>query len=134
MKVVLPAPLGPMRPTTSPRSSLSETSSTAVRPPKRTVTEVAINWSGAFISARRAACTARSGESDCERAAVLHGSRNPVDRAGAVGTGRRDRKAFSELRVLLHREAADGGKLALVDADDRHRPRRLDVEVLGVGG
>ena len=36
--VVLPAPLGPMTPTTSPGETVSETSSSAVRPPKRTVT------------------------------------------------------------------------------------------------
>src|SRR5205085_5913014 len=37
-KVVLPAPLGPMMPTSSPPSIATETPSTAVRPPKRTVT------------------------------------------------------------------------------------------------
>src|SRR4051794_17036795 len=36
--VVLPAPLGPITPTTSPGPTVSETPSSAVRPPKRTVT------------------------------------------------------------------------------------------------
>ena len=34
--VVLPAPLGPMTPTTSPGETVNETSSSAVSPPKRT--------------------------------------------------------------------------------------------------
>ena len=52
--VVLPAPFGPMTPTTSPAATSSETSSSAVRPPKRTVTP----------STRRSAismCDSRSG-------------------------------------------------------------------------
>ncbi len=36
--VVLPAPFGPMTPSTSPGSTNSDTESSAVRPPKRTVT------------------------------------------------------------------------------------------------
>jgi hypothetical protein len=39
--VVLPAPLGPMRPTISPSWTCMLTSSTAVRPPKRIVTPLA---------------------------------------------------------------------------------------------
>src|SRR3954466_8475451 len=35
--VVLPAPLGPITPTTSPGATVSDTSSSAVSPPKRTV-------------------------------------------------------------------------------------------------
>src|SRR5438876_809236 len=38
MRVVLPAPLGPMRPTISPLRASSSTSSRAWRPPKRTAT------------------------------------------------------------------------------------------------
>src|SRR5438105_260757 len=38
-RVVLPAPFGPIRPSTSPRRSVSEISASATRPPKRTVTE-----------------------------------------------------------------------------------------------
>src|SRR5262245_31613392 len=37
-RVVLPAPLAPIRPTSSPRSTLKLTSSTALRPPKVFVT------------------------------------------------------------------------------------------------
>src|SRR5215217_2666576 len=37
MVVDLPAPLGPRKPSTSPRSTVKETSSTAVKPPKRLV-------------------------------------------------------------------------------------------------
>jgi hypothetical protein len=37
-KVVLPAPLGPISPMISPRSTRKFTESTAVRPPKRMVT------------------------------------------------------------------------------------------------
>src|ERR1700730_8540582 len=37
-KVLLPAPLGPITPTVSPRVTSKETESTATRPPKRTVT------------------------------------------------------------------------------------------------
>ena len=37
MRVVLPAPLGPMRPTTSPGATESDTPSTATTEPKRTV-------------------------------------------------------------------------------------------------
>ena len=36
--VVLPAPLGPMTPTIAPRGTQNETASSAVIPPKRTVT------------------------------------------------------------------------------------------------
>jgi hypothetical protein len=42
-RVVLPAPFGPMTPSTSFGSTRSETASSAVRPPKRTVTPVASN-------------------------------------------------------------------------------------------
>src|SRR5437588_4724139 len=42
--VVLPAPLGPIRPTTSPRLTLSETSSRATSPRKRTVTALTSSW------------------------------------------------------------------------------------------
>src|SRR5713226_7516993 len=35
--VVLPAPLGPIRPTTSPASTVKETRSSATTPPKRTL-------------------------------------------------------------------------------------------------
>ena len=37
MVVDLPAPLGPRKPNTSPRSTVKDTSSTAVKPPKRLV-------------------------------------------------------------------------------------------------
>ncbi len=40
-KVVLPAPLGPMRPTISPELTVRSTLRTAVRPPKRMVTPLA---------------------------------------------------------------------------------------------
>jgi hypothetical protein len=36
--VVLPAPFGPRKPSISPRATLNDTSSTAVRPPKFLVT------------------------------------------------------------------------------------------------
>ena len=36
--VVLPAPFGPMTPTTSPGATVSDTALSAVRPPKRTLT------------------------------------------------------------------------------------------------
>src|SRR6516225_11541842 len=38
--VVLPAPLGPIKPVMRPASALSDTSSTAIRPPNLTVTPV----------------------------------------------------------------------------------------------
>jgi len=41
--VVLPAPLGPMRPSTSPRAISSERSRTATNPPKRL--EMLATWS-----------------------------------------------------------------------------------------
>src|SRR5262245_16206322 len=51
--VVLPAPLGPMSPTISPASTLSETSRLASRPPKRLV--AACTVSRAAIALRRRA-------------------------------------------------------------------------------
>src|SRR5438309_12036933 len=50
--VVLPAPLGPMRPTISPGSTASEISLLASRPPKRFVTASTLS-SGAMRSGRR---------------------------------------------------------------------------------
>src|SRR5438477_11630193 len=50
--VVLPAPLGPMRPTISPGSMASEISLLASRPPKRFVTASTLS-SGAMGSGRR---------------------------------------------------------------------------------
>ena len=44
--VVLPAPLGPMRPSTVPGSSVSETPSTAFRPPKRRMSAVGLQQRG----------------------------------------------------------------------------------------
>src|SRR4051812_17099454 len=45
-RVVLPAPLGPMMPRISPGATVSDTLSTAVTPPKRTVTPRASSASG----------------------------------------------------------------------------------------
>src|SRR6266404_771040 len=50
--VVLPAPLGPMRPTISPASMASDTSRLASRPPKRLVQDSRLS-SGAMALGRR---------------------------------------------------------------------------------
>src|SRR6516165_5744778 len=53
--VVLPAPLGPRKPNTSPRATLNETSATAVREPKflvRWLTSIAAASAGAALAER----------------------------------------------------------------------------------
>ena len=53
--VLLPDPLGPIRPRISPGSTLNETLLTAVKPPKR-FTSPATSSTGVLTSARKASC------------------------------------------------------------------------------
>ena len=68
--VVLPAPLGPRKPNTSPCATLNDTSATAVRAPKslvRWLTSIAADWSGppwAAGSGSRMVQTSRSSPED----------------------------------------------------------------------
>ena len=48
--VVLPAPLGPITPTTSPGATVSDTSSSAVSPPKRTVSRLDLQHLRRFVA------------------------------------------------------------------------------------
>src|SRR5439155_18678266 len=73
--VVLPAPLGPMRPTISPASMASETSRFAARPPKRLVEDSTRSRRGHALRRRRASWAKPAG---------------PRQREQAGGTERRD--------------------------------------------
>src|SRR5437667_9045695 len=57
-KVVLPAPFGPMMPTSSPAAKLASTASTAVSPPKRTLSARASSSGSAKVPLPRAAKSA----------------------------------------------------------------------------
>src|SRR5690606_26512056 len=51
-RVVLPAPLGPIRPRMSPWATRNDTASTAFRPPKRRLVPSTVSMSGMAASAR----------------------------------------------------------------------------------
>src|SRR5437867_6184185 len=73
-RVVLPAPLGPMMPTISPGAARSETSRTAVRPPKRLVTA-----SSSSIAARGADALAEPSDQALRDEANHHDEEAAVD-------------------------------------------------------
>src|SRR6516162_9994114 len=93
-RVVFPAPLGPIRPVMCPPSAARDTSSTATRPPNRTVTPV---------SSRRAI-----GPASCDRYRLLR-QRGEIQHAVHAGdvlgpVGRRDPQPLQRdgRRPLLH--------------------------------
>src|SRR6184192_2941949 len=99
MVVVLPEPLGPMRPRTSPRATVSDSASTATRPPKRLVrSAVSSSDAPAALSASvmRASATApRSDERlpeplDLDDVPVGIADERVVDPVGRIVRGRLD--------------------------------------------
>ena len=102
MSVVLPAPFGPIRPTTSPGRTSSDTSCTATTEPKRTVRLVDRERGGAARARprRAAAAGARPAGDEVE----------PLPEPAAVGGG-------------------DVGDAVLVDDEDQEEDERAEDEV-----
>src|ERR1700693_3605510 len=84
--VVLPAPLGPMRPTISRGSMVSDTSWLATRPPKRLVHDVTSS-SGVIGSALGASALGRLGRRAADQSP---GPARPRQREQPVGPAARD--------------------------------------------
>src|SRR5919198_996014 len=96
--VVLPAPLGPRKPRISPRSTRKETSSIAVRPPKRLVrarASIKPDRTGGLCS------LAASARTPTRSWSAHDAPRTPRPRAA-----RRDDLDFFEQRRCVHREVA----------------------------
>ena len=102
MSVVLPAPFGPIRPTTSPGRTSIDTSSTATTEPKRTVRPVIDS--------------------------VAAGDRLDLGRqeAGARSGRRATRWSFSHSGPAVHDDVGDA---VLVDDEDHEEDERTDDEV-----
>ena len=87
MIVVLPAPLGPMSPTTSPGCTSKLTSSTATTPPKRTVRSATVSAAGGTGSgaSARSGASSRLARSDAVegRSVAARASRTRRSRPGA---------------------------------------------------
>ena len=81
--VVFPAPLGPMTPTTSPGATVSETSSSAVRPPKRTVRPSTSQHLRRFVAGGGALIVAVR-QSSAARLCGRHNGRRRKERAMSV--------------------------------------------------
>src|SRR4051812_20661391 len=145
--VVLPAPLGPITPTTSPGATVSETSSRAIRPPKRTVTPATSSaitlgwcaraahssWSCAKVEAR-AVVRGAQGEEDemssgtLERVADVRAERERILLAVHERLEEVVDAAVAAMRVEI--PAYDAAPDGLLD-DVRHQVRRHYETKLG---
>ena len=99
--VVLPAPLGPIRPVIVPAGACSDTSSTATSPPKRTVTRSTVRSGMAtFMSKPSPDARVRSGRGpDC----LADPAPEPAQRSGSSPARARRRPRWPRFRTRLRR-------------------------------
>src|SRR5215471_20511503 len=126
--VVLPAPFGPMSPTISPRSIVSETSRLAIRPPKRLVQAVS-SRSGAIALGNSEGGSAPL-PSLPPKAGLRRRSRRSNERSRAFHSDR----LLLAARALAARGAREPGRRVAREPGEPAAPRQREEPVGPPGG